>query len=45
MTGELFAERDALVERGVLEAGVDTAYLGSVDVFIDRALTRYRETQ
>ena len=45
MTGELFAERDALVERGVLEAGVDTAYLGSVDVFIDRALTRYQETQ
>ena len=45
MTGELFAERDGLVERGVLEAGVDTAYLGSVDVFIDRALTRYRETQ
>ena len=45
MTGELFAERDALVERGVLEVGFDTAYLGSVDVFIDRALTRYRETQ
>jgi len=45
MTDELFAERDALVERGVLEAGVDAGYLGSTDVFVDRALARYRETQ
>ena len=45
MSDGLFAERDAFVERGVLEAGADADYLGSADVFVDRALARYRETQ
>jgi 3-carboxy-cis,cis-muconate cycloisomerase len=38
MTGELYAERDALG----LEA--DESYLGSADAFVERALTRYRES-
>jgi 3-carboxy-cis,cis-muconate cycloisomerase len=41
----LLAERDALVERGVLGKGAAKAYLGSAGVFVDRALARYRETQ
>jgi 3-carboxy-cis,cis-muconate cycloisomerase len=45
MTDALFAERDALVERGILDAGADRGYLGSADVFVERALERYRETQ
>jgi len=45
MSDGLFAERDALVERGVLDEGADPAYLGSASVFVDRALARYRETQ
>jgi 3-carboxy-cis,cis-muconate cycloisomerase len=40
----LFAERDAFVERGVLEAGADADYLGSAGVFVDRALARCRGT-
>jgi adenylosuccinate lyase len=44
MSDGLYAERDALVERGVLEAGADPDYLGSAGVFVDRALERYRET-
>jgi 3-carboxy-cis,cis-muconate cycloisomerase len=40
----LYAERDALVERGILEAGRDPDYLGSAGAFIERALERYRET-
>lgn len=40
----LYAERDALVERGILEAGADSDYLGSAGAFVDRALERYRET-
>ena len=38
MSEGLFAERDAFVERGVLEAGADADYLGSASVFVDRAL-------
>ena len=45
MTEGLFAERDAFVERGVLEAGADADYLGSASVFVDRALARYLETR
>jgi 3-carboxy-cis,cis-muconate cycloisomerase len=45
MSEGLFAERDAFVERGVLQAGADADYLGSASVFVDRALARYRETQ
>lgn len=41
MSDVLFAERDALVERGVL-AGGDDGYLGSAATFVDRALARYR---
>jgi 3-carboxy-cis,cis-muconate cycloisomerase len=40
----MYAERDALVERGILEAGADPDYLGSAGAFIERALERYRET-
>jgi 3-carboxy-cis,cis-muconate cycloisomerase len=45
MSDALYAERDALAERGVLGHGADDTYLGSASVFIDRALARYRETQ
>ena len=45
MSDVLFAERDAFVERGVLQEGADASYLGSANVFVDRALARYRETQ
>ena len=45
MSDDLFAERDSLVEKGLLAADGDTAYLGSADVFVDRALERFRETQ
>jgi len=38
MTGDLYAERDALG----LDA--DETYLGSADAFVERALTRYRES-
>ena len=41
----LLAERNALVERGVIGAGSADGYLGSAGVFVDRALARYRETQ
>jgi 3-carboxy-cis,cis-muconate cycloisomerase len=44
MTDGLLAERDALVERGVL-AGTDGPYLGSAGAFVDRALARYREAR
>jgi 3-carboxy-cis,cis-muconate cycloisomerase len=44
MTPGLFAERDALVERGLLDSG-DEAYLGSAGTFVDRALERFREAQ
>jgi 3-carboxy-cis,cis-muconate cycloisomerase len=42
MTEAVYAERDAFVERGLMEAG-DDAYLGSAEAFVDRALARYRE--
>jgi 3-carboxy-cis,cis-muconate cycloisomerase len=45
MGDELFAERDAFLASGLLAEGTDPAYLGSADVFVDRALARYRETQ
>ena len=41
MTPDLFAERDALVKRGVLAAS-DGDYLGSAAAFVDRAVARYR---
>jgi 3-carboxy-cis,cis-muconate cycloisomerase len=41
MTPDLFAERDALLERGVL-ARLDDDYLGSAAAFVDRAIERYR---
>lgn len=41
MTPDLFAERDALLERGVLNRS-DDDYLGSATAFVDRALARYR---
>ena len=40
MSSDLTAERDTLVERGVLEPG-DGAYLGSAGVLVDRALARF----
>ncbi len=43
MTGGLFAERDALAAQGLADG--DDAYLGSADVFVDRALQRYRAGQ
>lgn len=45
MSDGLLAERDAFVERGVIQEGADASYLGSAKVFVDRALARYRETQ
>ena len=45
MSDGLYAERDALIERGVLEDGGNADYLGSASVFVDRALERYRDTQ
>jgi len=45
MSDGLLAERDAFVDRGVLQEGADASYLGSANVFVDRALARYRETQ
>ncbi len=45
MSDDLFAERDSLMEKGILAADGDAAYLGSANVFVDRALERFRETQ
>jgi 3-carboxy-cis,cis-muconate cycloisomerase len=45
MSDELFAERDALIEKGILAADGDVDYLGSANVFVDRALARFRDTQ
>jgi adenylosuccinate lyase len=44
MSDDLFAERDSLMEKGILAADGDAAYLGSANVFVDRALERFRET-
>ena len=44
MSEGLLAERDALVERGVL-AAADAPYLGSAAVFVDRALERWRRAR
>jgi 3-carboxy-cis,cis-muconate cycloisomerase len=45
MTAELLAERRALAEPLGLEADDDpTSYLGSAEVFVDRALARFRES-
>jgi 3-carboxy-cis,cis-muconate cycloisomerase len=41
MTPDLFAERDALLERGVL-ARSDDDYLGAAAAFVDRVIERYR---
>jgi 3-carboxy-cis,cis-muconate cycloisomerase len=41
MTSDLFAERDAFLERGLLTRA-DDDYLGSAGAFVDRALERYR---
>ena len=41
MSGSLYAERDAFVERGLIDR--DDEYLGSAEAFVDRALERYRE--
>jgi 3-carboxy-cis,cis-muconate cycloisomerase len=46
MTDGLLAEHRAFAEREGREAGDDpTAYLGSADAFVERALTRFRETR
>jgi 3-carboxy-cis,cis-muconate cycloisomerase len=45
MSDDLFAERDSLMEQDILPADGDAGYLGSADVFVDRALERFRETQ
>jgi 3-carboxy-cis,cis-muconate cycloisomerase len=39
MTGALYAERDAFVERGLIE--LDPKYLGSAAAFVDRVLARF----
>jgi 3-carboxy-cis,cis-muconate cycloisomerase len=41
LTPELLAERDAFLERGVIDRA-DDDYLGSASAFVDRALARYR---
>jgi hypothetical protein len=46
MTDGLLAEHRAFAEREGREAGDDpTAYLGSADAFVERALTRFRESR
>ena len=42
MCDDLYAERDALVERGLADASDD--WLGSAGAFVDRALARWRES-
>jgi 3-carboxy-cis,cis-muconate cycloisomerase len=42
MRDGLYAERDALVERGLADASDD--WLGSAGVFVDRALARWQES-
>jgi 3-carboxy-cis,cis-muconate cycloisomerase len=42
MSGDLYAEREAFVERGLADASDD--WLGSAGAFVDRALARWRES-